>query len=65
MKTYDGLQLRTLECGTLMDDGGLAPALGESVMVDGRVAEVTASSKELINDSETGGRFIVAFKPNG
>lgn len=63
MKTYDGLQLRNLECGTLMDDGGNAPALGESVLVDGRVAEVTASSKELINDSGTGGRFIVAFKP--
>jgi len=62
MATYNNLQLRTLESGTLMDDGGNAPSLGETVTVDGRLAEVTASSKELVNDSNTGGRFIVAFK---
>lgn len=64
MKTYDGsLILRTTSTGELVDDNGNPPALGETITLAGRTAEVVASEKELLNDSGTGGRFIAAFKP--
>lgn len=64
MKTFNALQLRTISCDQiLMDDGGNAPLLGETVTIDGRLAEVVASQNELVNDSDTGGRFIAVFKP--
>lgn len=46
-----------------MDDDGNSPTLGETVTIDGRLAEVVASRNELVNDSNTGGRFIAVFKP--
>lgn len=46
-----------------MDDGGDPPVLGETVSIDGKNAKVTASSKELQNDSATGGRFIATYTP--
>ncbi len=63
MKTYADLQLRTTESGILMDDGGDPPALGETVLIDGKQAEVVSSNKELQNDSSTGGRFIAVYTP--
>ena len=63
MKTFNNLQRRTIGNEILMDDGGNAPLLGEIITIDGRLAEVTASQNELVNDSQTGGRFLAAFKP--
>ena len=64
MKTYNNLQLREMSCKrVLVDDGGNAPTFGETVTIDGRLATVVESAKELINDSGTGGRFIAVFKP--
>lgn len=62
MKTYANY-LRNLSTGVLVDDGGNAPTLGETVTIGGRLAEVTASANELMNDSGTGGRFIAVFLP--
>lgn len=65
MKTYDGnlIQRSTKLDVVLVDDNGNPPSLGETVMIGGRTAEVTASNEQLVNDSGTGGRFIAAFKP--
>jgi hypothetical protein len=64
MKTYDGsLIQRHISETVLVDDNGNPPALGETVTIGGRLAEVTSSNQELLNDSGTGGRFVAAFKP--
>jgi len=47
----------------LIDDDGDPPIKGETVLVAGRQAEVVVDNRSLINDSETGGRFIIEFKP--
>ena len=63
MKTYTQT-MRNLDGNRwLVDDGGNPPTLGETVLVAGRLAEVVADNGTVINDSESGGRFIITFIP--
>jgi len=63
MKSYPQT-IRSLDGARwLVDDGGNPPVRGETVLVAGRLAEVMEDNTELINDSGTGGRFIIVFKP--
>lgn len=64
MTNYENLQVRFLAGERiLMGDGGNPPQLGETILIDGKRAEVIASRQELVNDTSTEGRFIAVYKP--
>jgi len=61
MTNYTTVDRHISKTEVLMDDGGNPPARGERVTINGKLAEVTASAADLLDDSRVGGRFLATW----